>query len=663
MSPKKDWVNFALQRPNYFPGQYLLDEDFELAHRYLDDRQRYVNRRLHLAGIVEGLEVEAIAGQAEVIIKSGTAIDGEGNLIILKEAVTRKINSLGWLCLHYKEEPKILQQPEIPDSYTRFEETPTITLEAIQSNDTLTITLAKVLLQDDQVIVDASVRQYSGVRLPSATQDIELRSDGQDLRIQGNLTVSGALQLGSTLIEEISQSIPAIDRPNVIPSEKAVKDHIAAALANAGKPTGEAPAVRLDQKDGKMVGWKIKGSEEENDPTASLRLLSSENGVEKPRLTIERDTGLVIVHETLRVQNLEVINPMRHRMYPAAALSYGDLAVQSVYPTIIYQDIFEAEKARVIEKWKLTNNYDNKSRTSASPYFNRSMILYGRGKEDEAGALLTVPTGYDTVWVRNAECIDSWHIIKAEYSENGKSFIGLGNWAAGRRNANHYCPDGSLSDSSQKQHQWLPIPVGKSGKVSLVHKQSGTEFWLSGVAFSTNPWSHATQSAVGYHWQINGGDAISWNQDKYNDDILATINAGVIRELRVPIVPSGRDKLLFMILHNDGWNGATHTGITVTVQGKDIPVERFLSTYDNPFARHWNSKVGFRYMAARIPAQIVADALQQTGTTDRMTQYLSVKIDTSKNTIFTGGGSWGNWEDALLFREVGTHDLELPHYL
>ena len=57
MSSKQDWVNFALQRPNYFPGQYLLDEDFELAHRYLSDRQRYVNSRLHLAGIVEGLEV------------------------------------------------------------------------------------------------------------------------------------------------------------------------------------------------------------------------------------------------------------------------------------------------------------------------------------------------------------------------------------------------------------------------------------------------------------------------------------------------------------------------------------------------------------------------------------------------------------------------------
>jgi hypothetical protein len=33
MTYLQDWSNFALHRPNYFPGQYLLDEDFELAHR------------------------------------------------------------------------------------------------------------------------------------------------------------------------------------------------------------------------------------------------------------------------------------------------------------------------------------------------------------------------------------------------------------------------------------------------------------------------------------------------------------------------------------------------------------------------------------------------------------------------------------------------------
>ena len=656
MSSKQDWVNFALQRPNYFPGQYLLDEDFELAHRYLSDRQRYVNSRLHLAGIVEGLEVEAIAGQPEVIIKSGTAIDGEGNLIILTEAVTRKINSLGWLCFRYHQEPKLLQQPEIPDSYTRFEETPLITLEAIQSDDAKTITLAKVMLENNQVIIDSSVRQYSGVRLPGSDEDITLRSDGKDLGIKGNLTVAGTLQLGDTLIEGISQSIPAgADRSNVIPSERAVKDHIAAALANAGKPTGEAPPVRLAEKDGKMVGWKIKGSEEAKDPTALLRLIASEDGVEKPRLTIERATGKVIVHETLRANHLEIINPMRHRMYPA-----GSADPQN--PTI-YNDIFEAEKAGVITKSDdlPKSSYDNTSWGQKGTYYWREAIVYGKGKEDKGGAIIKIPDGYDTVWVRIANTYE-WHIVNAQFSTDGKIFRDLGNWTAGLRNGNCYCPDGSLGDSSRPYHQWLPIPVGKSGQVKLIHKgDGGNWFGISGVAVSKNPWGHATQSALGYHWanRVNQGDSMLWVSESWNDDVLAAFDNFNIYEVRVPVVPSGRDKLLYLINHNDNWNGCLHTGLSIKIGDDYQPIERFLATYDNPFARHWNSRFYNRYIAARIPAEMINKALKLDDSNDRMTQLISIKVDLTKQ----GEDKNKTYEDRLHFREIGTHDLELPYFV
>jgi hypothetical protein len=82
-----------------------------------------------------------------------------------------------------------------------------------------------------------------------------------------------------------------------------------------------------------------------------------------------------------------------------------------------------------------------------------------------------------------------------------------------------------------------------------------------------------------------------------------------------------------------------HNGITVN----DQPIERLRATYDNPFARHWNSKVWNRYIAARIPADLIpkpkADA----------PPLLRVKIDMSKQ------------DNNINFREMGTHDLEIPY--
>ncbi|MDJ0800360.1 MAG: hypothetical protein QNJ51_26725 [Calothrix sp. MO_167.B12] len=79
---KTDFTNFVTEHPNYFPGQYLLEEDFELQHKYLSDRQRYRNQSLHVSGIIEGLEVEVSTDKKQVEIKPGSAIDNKGNLIV-----------------------------------------------------------------------------------------------------------------------------------------------------------------------------------------------------------------------------------------------------------------------------------------------------------------------------------------------------------------------------------------------------------------------------------------------------------------------------------------------------------------------------------------------------------------------------------------------------
>jgi hypothetical protein len=48
------------------------------------------------------------------------------------------------------------------------------------------------------------------------------------------------------------------------------------------------------------------------------------------------------------------------------------------------------------------------------------------------------------------------------------------------------------------------MPLRKSGGY-IVHSDKYSDDWISGIAFSKNIWNHAKNSAVAYHWAINGG--------------------------------------------------------------------------------------------------------------------------------------------------------------
>jgi len=202
---KTDFTNFIDTRPNYFPGQYLLEDDFEVQHQYLSDRQLYHHKSLHVAGILEGLDVEVAQGQKAVSIKSGSAIDGNGNLIVFKkDTVFSSFGNVttGELYIQYTQVQQVKQQNDIPDSFTRWQEVPVVQFAAKAPDNT--VKLASIAIANDLITLNLTVRVYSGMFLPNpAGNDLTLRSGGSananlavlngSLSVTGDFAVTGAI--------------------------------------------------------------------------------------------------------------------------------------------------------------------------------------------------------------------------------------------------------------------------------------------------------------------------------------------------------------------------------------------------------------------------------------------------------------------------------------
>ena len=177
---------------------------------------------------------------------------------------------------------------------------------------------------------------------------------------------------------------------------------------------------------------------------------------------------------------------------------------------------------------------------------------------------------------------------------------------------------------------WTPIRITRAGLLAVYTDING-DGWISGIAFGKNLWNHTRNSAIAYHWKLNGGTD-GWAADSWNSDNLGLIQAGKIDEFIVPVANPGSDKLLYIVEHNNNNLGTMHTSIKVN----GTPIERFKTTYSNPFAVHFNGKIYDRYLAALIPSSLIPkDAL-----------FIKVEIDMRQQ------------NEHIRYREMGTHDLE-----
>jgi len=258
----------------------------------------------------------------------------------------------------------------------------------------------------------------------------------------------------------------------------------------------------------------------------------------------------------------------------------------------------------------------------------KNILNIGKGEEaNGAGIKINIPKGgYNIIWVRVLN--DRWANFRAcPYISDTNFNFPKGSceeYATGFRTLNQISPDGSGPDASWQYHAWMPIPVrGQNTTEYMLHCAIHGDCWISGIAFGKNIWNHAYNSAIAYTWGLNGGQAVqSFTKEQinsiWNSDILSYFAQGTSLEISVPVVYSGKDKMIYIVEHNNNWVGIMHTA--VYVNGK--MVDRLRTTWRNPFALHHNGKFYSRYIATRIPASMILP-------TDH---FLAVRIDMSEVT-------------------------------
>ncbi len=109
---------FGYERNHYFYGKLLTEHDFENEQKYGNDKRRLINRYLHGAGVVSGLQVVAV-DEKTISVETGFALDFAGREIVLDVPVMKKISlidgyetvaeqkdqSYCYLCIEYDEQP------------------------------------------------------------------------------------------------------------------------------------------------------------------------------------------------------------------------------------------------------------------------------------------------------------------------------------------------------------------------------------------------------------------------------------------------------------------------------------------------------------------------------------------------------------------------------
>ena len=212
-----------VKRLKYYNGQFLQQQDFTDEQEYLLDRTRRHNAQLHTPGIAKGLTVTINGGSKSVSVAPGTALNSEGQLIVLKDPFnvgfeTEFHGHTVLVVISYHDEPS--DEATVGDvGMTRWLERPEIRVfrESQAPAADLSIRLARLQLDGNGNITshDTSVRTPSGAKvLPHETfESLRLSRQGvnanlwpvltsgaaQQADLAGNLSVNGNILVTGTV--------------------------------------------------------------------------------------------------------------------------------------------------------------------------------------------------------------------------------------------------------------------------------------------------------------------------------------------------------------------------------------------------------------------------------------------------------------------------------
>ncbi len=286
---------------------------------------------------------------------------------------------------------------------------------------------------------------------------------------------------------------------------------------------------------------------------------------------------------------------------------------------------------------------------------------------------------YTVLWVQTIN--GRWSCFRVyEYDINNNVVVKyFHKHISGFNNLNKISPDGSTHNDVWNEFEWTPVPINLTGNIQRkvmisiffeTDDATKNQAWFSGIAFSTNPWNHYKCHALELHWQIHKLDAnnnlireidntysyIKWwansDGDAWNNTRLAYFDgtasslvstiastlgsSEVLVYFRIPFVNSGKDKIFYLVEHNSNYDTGTYE-VSILYNNVYKSLGNFRTTFQNPFATHFNSKMYQRYYAVRIPKELLPPV------DSKNNNFINFRLSLYKN-------------ESIYFTEVGTHD-------